>query len=116
MGEMIRFSKPGLLLLLGGLACLSEPRPQARRHPNLILAVPDGPDQLMQALVDSFEAGSLSLDSAAKRLADLIEPTGGFVAGPTTNARAETLFKAVGQELYLRDSRSRGWPDSLVRR
>jgi hypothetical protein len=69
-------------------------------------------DDSVHTIVTAYENGALTLESAARQLADLVEPTGGFAAEPGSQ-RANELFEATGRELRRRSARHVGVSDSL---
>jgi len=62
-------------------------------------------DSTVAAIVRAYEAKEISLDSATRRLADAVEPTGGLAAAGPMSAEARELFEATGRELARRGAR-----------
>ncbi len=64
-------------------------------------------DSTVSAIVREYERKEISLDSATRRLADAVEPTGGLAATGSMSAEARQLFEATGRELARRAAQRR---------
>jgi hypothetical protein len=102
-----------LSFLVLGLACGRGSGPEPGADSNGASAHVSTPlDDSIQAVVQAYEAGAVSLDRATQQLADLVEPTGGFAHAAGVSPRAEALFQTTGRELRRRVAVRHGVPDS----
>ena len=64
-------------------------------------------DDSVRMLLAAYEHDQIPLDSAVRRLADLLEPFGGLSASGSISPKAREALDATGRELARRASRRR---------
>jgi len=87
----------GVALLASSAACRS------RHAAPPAMAVDDS----VRMLLAAYEHDQIPLDSAVRRLADLLEPFGGLSASGSISPKAREALDATGRELARRASRRR---------
>ena len=59
-------------------------------------------DDSVRVLLAAYEHDEISLEAAAKKLADVLEPIGGLSASGSISPKAREALQAAGQELARR--------------
>ena len=96
-----------IVALLTGLAPSCARDEHAAAKPSRSLSAAQFDDS-MTALVNAYSAGRLSLDSAGRLLADIIEPLSGLAMSGTMSPDMQKVFEAAGRELGRRSAADEG--------